>query len=104
MFDAREQADALPTEPFPFIGMDGVTYELPNASVILGHQAVRLYKGDLEVIREVGGEEPYDAVMSMPARLHVEIANAWTRHAMESGKEDSPSSRRPSSAKRSKST
>lgn len=102
MFDAREAAAVLPNAPFPFIGMDGETYELPNASVITGAQAERLFTGDLTVIREIGGQVVYDAVMALPARLQVDFANAWTKHSRESGKEDSPSSPRRTSAKPSK--
>lgn len=102
MFDARTEAAKLPTEPFQFIGMDGATHELPNASIITGAQADRLYRGDLTVIREVSDETVYEAVMALPARLQVDFARAWTAHSRESGKEDSPSSSTQTAAKPSK--
>lgn len=102
MFDARTEAAKLPTEPFQFIGMDGETYQLPNVSGITGHQAERLFGGDLTVIRELASEREFEAVMAFPVRLQLGFADAWTAHARESGKEDSQSSPTPSSEKPSK--
>ncbi|WP_049566887.1 hypothetical protein [Streptomyces sp. SBT349] len=102
MFDARERSAALPSDPFQWIGMDGETYTLPNASTLTGADADRLFGGDLAVIREVGGQAAYDALMAMPARLQLDFATAWTKHSRESGKEASPSSPTRTAAKRSK--
>jgi len=104
VFDARELAAGLPSAPFEWIGMDGETYQLPNAAVVTGAQADRLMAGDLTIIKDLASGDVYEAVMDLPVRLQVQFADAWVKHSRSPGKGASPSSPRRTSGTRLKST
>lgn len=100
-FDARKLAAELPDEPFEFIGMDGETYQLPNAARLTGAQAQRFKAGDDSVLQEVADEDAYEAIMALPVRLSEPLAQAWIEHGR-GGKAAGASSPRPKRTKRSR--
>lgn len=103
-FDARKLAAELPDEPFPFIGMDGETYQLPNAATLTGAQAHRMQAGDDDVLEEIADPDVYEALMAMPVKLSGPLAQAWIEHGRAAGKAGGKLSARRKPTKRSPST
>lgn len=103
-FDARKVAAEQNTEPFPFTGLDGEEYELPNINTLSGGQARRLREGDDTVLEEIADDDTLDAIEEMPVGVQGELSRAWVAHGAKAGKAGSRSSARRSSAKPSRST
>ncbi|MGW0933662.1 hypothetical protein [Streptomyces sp. NPDC002666] len=103
-FDARKIAAEQSTVPFQFIGMDGQTYELPNINTLTGTQGKRLKGGDESVMEEIADPDAYAALDEMPLGVQEQLSRAWVAAGGDSGKEASPSSRRPKRPKASRST
>lgn len=112
-FDARslaaESADNYP--PFPFIGLDGETYELPHPMALSTGAAQRFNdawkSGEeakaFELLRE-WAPDAADAIAEMPVHVTQQLFAAWTDLVTESGKERSESSTPNRTARRSKRT
>jgi hypothetical protein len=108
MFDLRTAAaDDGDLEPFPFIGLDGKTHELPNARSLTGRQASQMQQDLDGVLREVA---PDVAEMMLDLRTDQieKIAEAWINHAREgaseAGKSTSSSASSPATARPSRRT
>ncbi|WP_171110637.1 MULTISPECIES: hypothetical protein [unclassified Streptomyces] len=100
VFDARKVVPSR--EPFPFIGMDGQRYELPNINTLTGEQMNRLQGGDESVMEEIADEDALDAIEAMPLAARMQLAQAWAVHGGRPGKAASPSSRTPGRKRRSR--
>jgi hypothetical protein len=105
VFDARTAAVELQAacQPFPFVGLDGVHYELPNTQLMTGMQLSRLMQGDDTVIRELN-DEAFHAIREMPTGVGEKLAEAWLEFSGEVGKEPTPSPVPPSDGSPSKAT
>lgn len=110
VFDARVEAEAAKVAypPYPFVGLDGEAYELPNPYLLttaemkeaLGIESA----GDLEnvnpieVVEKLAGTGTWAAIEAMPASVQARLIEAWNDHCQatigddESGKEPPQSS------------
>lgn len=79
MFDAQQHAADLKLEPFPFRGMDGEIYELPNLKSLNINHADRVMAGDFfEVIDEAGVDAAAIAqIRTMPVGILEPLIKAW---------------------------
>lgn len=102
-FDARTVATSG-DKPFPFIGMDGETYELPHMNNIPSWQLRDLNAGKEEVLAEIAGDDVYEAIMEMPGGASEKLMTAWTEHCGKLGKPQAPSSQTQRRSKRRKRT
>lgn len=95
MFDARQAYADLALEPFPFTGMDGQTYELPNLKELGSGQVVDLYDGNLfEVLEQINVEaETIAAIRAFPLGVSEKFLPAWIAHS-EAKPGESPASSR----------
>ncbi|MFB6948892.1 hypothetical protein ACFV85_14990 [Streptomyces niveus] len=103
-FDARKIAAKQNTDPFPFTGMDGEEYELPNINTLTGEQGKRFRTGDESVLEEIADDDVLDAIDEMPLGVQSELSRAWVMHGGTPGKAASRSSARPRRRKPSRST
>lgn len=101
VFDARKLAESASWAPFPFIGLDGKEYVLPNVASMTGAQTARFNRGDATVMEEIADPEAYAALQALPNGIAEQLASEWLNHGA-AGKERSPSSTRPRRAKRSR--
>jgi hypothetical protein len=101
VFDARQAAETASWEPFPFIGLDGETYQLPNVASMTGAQTERFNKGDASVLEEITGPDTYAALMALPNGVAEDLMRLWQGYGR-AGKGPSPSSATRPRAKRSK--
>ncbi|MEU2180115.1 hypothetical protein [Streptomyces thermolilacinus] len=99
-FDARKVIPSA--RPFPFVGLDGETYKLPNINTLTGEQSRRLKGGDESVLAEIADPDAYEAIEAMPLGVQAQLAHAWIEHGGQPGKAGSPSSRTRRSGKRSR--
>ena len=114
IFDARAKTEAAEAEylPFPFTGMDGGRYELPNVMLLESGVAKRM--NDAMVAGEENkvwalfeAEFPPETVAAMdalPAIVLGQLLDAWKGTVDEEGKDPSPSSGPNRAARRSKQT
>lgn len=89
-FDARESVKKL--ESFTFVDLDGEEHELPHMKSVKSALVQRLQAGDEDALREIAGEDAFEALQEMPAGVGEDLSNAWAEHSGASGKERSPSS------------
>jgi hypothetical protein len=101
VFDARQAAETASWEPFPFIGLDGETYQLPNVASMTGAQTTRFNAGDATVMEEIADPDAYAALMSLPNGVAEQLAKEWLNYGR-AGKEPSRSSATRPRRKRSK--
>lgn len=101
VFDARQAAEKASWDPFPFIGLDGETYQLPNVASMTGAQTTRFNAGDASVLEEVADPDSYAALMALPNGVAEQLATEWLSHGR-AGKGPSPSSATRPRVKRSK--
>lgn len=87
MFDARDEAKNLDTRPFPFVGMDGESYELPPAGSITAAQAERLQDGDESVMTELIDEAANAALQDMPLEVVNRLMAGWLGSLSDLGKQ-----------------
>lgn len=97
MFDAQAKAAAAEGKypPFPFRGLDGRDYSLPNPQTLTEAQGMMLAAGQVnELIKQID-EGAHEAILAMPMWLSSELATDWLAQAGDEGKEPSPSSETP---------
>lgn len=102
MFDARQTYADLKLEPFPFTGMDGQAYELPNLKELGSGQVIDLYDGNLfEVLEQIGIEaETIAAIRTFPLGVSEKFLPAWIAHSESKPGESTASSRSTASTAR----
>lgn len=113
VFDTRQAAEdgARDYPAFPFIGMDGETYELPHPLSLTTDQAIRLNEaqkqGDDEALMELFDSlapAAAAAVRALPVHVTGRLMDAWYESAGDLGKPLAGSSPPNRSARRSKPT
>lgn len=106
-FDAREVAAAVDEAtypPFPFIGLDGQTYQLPNAMTMTERQASAVRNGDETAARALLGDEAWEALADLPLHVSQALGEAWFGEMGEAGKSPGPSRATRRAGQRSKAT
>lgn len=114
VFDAREKVVEAEKEypPFPFIGLDGLQYELPHPLLLSTGQQAAVIEAQAEgdsnrvelamssMLAEVA-PEAFAAMMEFPAVVTAQLLEAWQTKAQESmGDEMGNGSGRPSQPNR----
>lgn len=89
-FDARKSIQQF--EPFTFIDLDGDEHELPHMKSVTSGLVQRLQAGDEDALREIAGDDAFEALQEMPSGVGEELSRAWAEHSGASGKGPSPSS------------
>src|SRR5690554_1531531 len=104
-FDAREAAKRQGhLDDYDFVGMDGEGYTLPNLKGVQTALVERFQSGDMEALREIAGDDAYEAIAEMPNGVSAELVEDWARHSGMGGKAASPSSQRKTPGKQRKRT
>jgi len=112
MFDARTAATAAAAKykPWPFVGLDGETYELPHMLMVDAGLQRQVQAGEInqDQFLETVAPKAWAAIQVMPVGVQLELIRAWQAEAMEvvdeAGKELLPPSEPNRSARRSKPT
>lgn len=112
-FDARAETQQAKQDypPFPFIGLDGETYELPHPLGLEMVKAEKLVqaqsKGDDEAfmaLMDTLAPDAVAAIREMPQAVVMKLFDQWREGYGELGKSDSEPSPPNRAAKRSKQT
>jgi len=106
VFDARQAVDDAADDypPFPFIGLDGETYEIPHALTITERQAAKLNAGGVAVVVKELAPDAWAAIEDMPVHVSRQIGEQWASQAGEPGKSRPGSTRTRNNVKPSKRT
>lgn len=112
VFDARAAAESAEAKykPWPFVGLDGETYELPNMLMVDAGMQRQVQAGEItqdEFLEQVA-PEAWKAIQAMPLGVQFELVREWQGQIAgevdEVGKELSPPSASNRAARRSKGT
>ncbi len=80
-FSVRQSAADLKLEPFPFEGMDGNMYELPNIKSIPLELAAGIYEGNLIEVLEQIAPDCVAQLKAMPIGVVEPFTLAWQAHS-----------------------
>lgn len=86
--DARKIAEEASYEPFVFVGLDGVEYELPNINSVGNRDGEAIAMGDPDALKRTIPSDAYEALMDMSRGVAIQVLAAWTEHGDATGKED----------------
>lgn len=112
MFDARRAVEAAEAKykPWPFVGLDGKTYELPHMLMVDAGLQRQVQAGEIDQDQFLQAVAPdaWAAIQEMPVGVQLELVREWQGEAKaevdELGKELSPPSAPNRAARRSKPT